>query len=271
MKALWILMLMAGPAFGTPVTNGAFQPGETLRYNIFWGPVIAGKATLQVVGIEPIDGHPCYHLRAKAKTIGPVGLLYSVNSSVDAWLDVEGLFTRRHEQNRKEGKRTVREIGIYDYAKGHITITNLVTGRVKQSPLPAPVCDAVSSVYHLRTKPLELNRARQLLLQEGVTNTVVTVNPDERRKLTVRPLGEVAALRLEPKPTFHLVAALNGRAWVWISDDHRRLPLLVVCSLPIGNARFVLESADEKTAGTPLDLGLSPATPARTFATASDW
>ena len=30
-------------------------------------------------------------------------------------------------------------------------------------------------------------------------------------------------------------------------------------------------SADEKTAGTPLDLGLSPATPARTFATASDW
>lgn len=251
MQRLWFIVLvlgLSGSAWGEATTNGAFRVGETLKYNIFWGPVVAGKASLQVLGIEPIDGHDCYHVRARARTAGLVRLLYPVTSTVDAWVDVKGLFTRRHEQNRAEGTHRTHDAGTYDYAQGTITVTNHLTGRVKTSALTEPVREVISSVYFLRTQPLALNVPHQLALQDGATNYVVTVKPDERRKIDVRPLGPVDALRIEPHPTLRIVDSLKGRVWVWLSDDHRRLPLLVVCNLPIGSARLVLERADDKIA-----------------------
>jgi hypothetical protein len=239
---------LSGSAWGEAATNGAFRVGETLKYNIFWGPVIGGKASLQVLGIEPIDGHDCYHLRAQARTVGLAGMLFPVTSTVDAWLDVEGLFTRQHQQNRVEGSHVARNFGAYDYAQRTLTITNQVNGKVHTLDLTEPVRDLISAVYYLRTQPLKLQTPSEFLLQDSTKKHVVIIKPDERRKIDVRPLGEVDALRIEPKPTPRIVAENNGRAWVWISDDYRRLPLLIVCSMPLGSAKFVLERADGQIA-----------------------
>jgi hypothetical protein len=261
MKLIWSIVALLGLGFSAqaePAANRAFQVGETLKYNILWGPVVAGKASLQVIGIEPIDGHDCYHVRARARTAGLVRLLYPVSSTVDAWLDVDGLFTRRHEQNRAEGAHRTHETGTYDYSQSTITVTNHLTGKVKTSALTEPVREVISSVYFLRTQPLALNVPHQIALQESATNYVVTVKPDERRKIDVRPLGPVDALRIEPHPTLRIVDSLKGRVWVWLSDDARRLPLLVVCSMPIGSARLVLERADDKIAPAPEEVGAAP-------------
>ena len=72
------------------------------------------------------------------------------------------------------------------------------------------------------------------------TNLVVNVRPDQRKQLSIRPLGDVQALRLEPKPTLNIVAANKGRMWFWISDDERRLPLLVTTEMKLGSAKLVL-------------------------------
>ena len=255
-----LVLVLGNSAWGEDATNAAFRVGETLRYNIFWGPLIGGKASLQVLGIEQIDGHDCYHLRAQARTVGLAGMLFPVTSTVDSWLDVDGLFTRQHQQNRVEGSHVARNFGTYNYNQRTLTITNQVNAKVHTLDLNEPVRDLISAVYYIRSQPLQLKTPSEFLLQDGTKNWAVIIKPDERRKIDVRPLGEVDALRIEPKPTPRIVAENNGRAWVWISDDYRHFPLLIVCSMPIGSAKFVLERVDGQIAPKPANR-LSNRTP----------
>jgi len=251
MKSLAIIVALSWVATGSGWANGGehfpFHVGEKLTYQIFWGPFVAGRATLEVDGIEQVDGHDCYHLIAKASTVGLADLLFHVDSKTESWLDVALLFTRRYRESRTEGKHVRADETRYDYEGKLAYTTNFVTGKVKTAPLDGPVQDVVSSVYYVRTRPLALNLEENFLINVGDTNYTVNVRPDLRKSLSVRPLGDVSALRIEPHPTLTIVAANKGRMWFWISDDQRRLPLVVASDMKIGSAKFVLFKIEPAT------------------------
>lgn len=245
----WTLTLaLCFAAAALPPAHGAadvpFRVGERLTYQIFWGPFVAGRASLAVEGIEPVDGHDCYHLVAYARTSGLAELLYHVETTNESWLDVNELCTRRSRERRVEGKHTRAGETRYDYATKQAMTTNYLTGKIKNSELDAPVQDMVSSLYFIRTKPLALNVDQNFLINVSGSNYTVNVRPDLRKTMYFRPTGDVAALRLEPKPTLTVVAANKGRMWFWVSDDIRRLPLLVASDLKIGSAKLVLNKIE---------------------------
>jgi hypothetical protein len=238
-------LVCAGSVSGAESSTGfPFQVGERLTYQVYWGPFVAGRASLEVQGIESVNGHDCYHLCAQATTTGLADLLFHVRSTTESWLDVDRLFTRRYREDRVEGKSTRHTESVYDYDQKQQTMTDLHSGEVKTLPLTRPVQDVVSSVYFLRTQPMQLNLDRDFLMNVGDTNYVVNVRPDQRRTVWVRPLGDTPALRIEPKPTLRIVAANKGRMWFWVSDDARRLPLLVASDLRIGSAKLVLDKVE---------------------------
>lgn len=217
-----------------------FHIGEKLSYQVYWGPFIAGHATLEVAGIQTVDGRDCYHLIATAATTGIADLLFPVEIKTESWLDTDELCTRRFRQDRREGKRRKTDESHYDYAAGTVTTTNFLTGKVRSAPLSEPVQDLISSLYYVRTQPLQLDLATRFPLNVSGTNYLVTARPDERKSLYTRPTGHILALRIEPEPTLHVVAANSGRLWFWLSDDERKLPLMVTSDMKIGNARLVL-------------------------------
>jgi len=234
------LLAFSGAAHATDTDAVPFAVGEKLTYQIFWGPFVVGRATLEVVAIEPVDGHDCYHLVAKAKTSGLIDLLFPVNSLAESWLDREGLFTRQYSENRTEGSHHRATDTHYDYENKQAVMTNRVNGRVKRVALDQHVEDVVSSVYVVRTRKLMLDSVQMFTINDGATNYNVSIRPDERKSLWVRPVGDIQALRIEPTPTLNIVSANKGRMWFWISDDPRRLPLLVNTELKFGNAKLVL-------------------------------
>jgi hypothetical protein len=93
----------------------------------------------------------------------------------------------------------------------------------------------------------------------GSTNYNVNIRPDLRKTLYFRPTGDVPALRLEPKPTLTVVSANRGRMWFWISDDARKLPLLVASDMRIGSAKLVLYSV--QPGPTPVEKSLRAQAP----------
>jgi hypothetical protein len=217
-----------------------FAVGEKLTYQVFWGPFVVGRASLEVAGIEPVDGHNCYHLVAKAKTSGLIDLLFPVNSTAESWLDCDGLFTRRYREDRTEGKHHHDTESHYDYAGKETVITNHVNGKQRHVSLDQPVQDVVSSLYVVRTKKLMLDCEQVFAISADTETYNVTIHPDERKLIWVKPLGDVEALRVEPNPTLSVVSANKGRMWFWISDDARHLPLLVNSDLKFGSAKLVL-------------------------------
>ena len=238
---LALLLASSGGAFARISPRVPFHVGEKLTYQIFWGPFVVGRASLEVAGIEKVDGHDCYHLVAKAKTSGLAELLFPVDSTAESWLDCQELCTRRYRQNRSEGKHVTNDETHYDYDH-MVAITRNTKGREKRVAFNQPVQDVISSLYFVRAQRLMLDAEQTFLLNAGATNYVVTLRPDERKELWLRPVGNIQALRIEPTPTLRIVAANNGRMWFWVSDDERRLPLLVNSELKFGSAKLVLYS-----------------------------
>ncbi|MCS7049034.1 MAG: DUF3108 domain-containing protein [Verrucomicrobiae bacterium] len=222
------------------VTAEPFVVGEKLQYRIFWGPLPIGEASLQVRGVENVQGHPCYHLIAQAQTTGLGRMLFPVNSVSESWLDVEGLFSRQYREERREGRRHRHTEIVFDYTAGVATIRNLRNGKSRQTPLAQPTQDIISSLYYVRAQSLDLNKELTFDLVAGDEIWKVTLRPDARQKVEVRPFGRVPALRVEPHPTLTIVAANKGRMWFWISDDARRVPLMVCSQMQIGSAQLVL-------------------------------
>lgn len=239
----WIAAAISlGAALSTTVAGdfSAFAVGEKLQYRIFWGPLPVGEATLHVRGIEQVQGHPCYHLVATAETTGLGRMLFPVESVSESWLDMDGLFSRQYREDRREGRKHRHTEVMFDYAAGQATIRNLQTGKARHTPLTQPTQDIISSVYFVRMQPLALNKTIQFDLLAGDDIWKVTVRPDARQKVEVRPVGKVPALRVEPQPTLSIVAANKGRMWFWITDDDRRFPLMVCSQMRIGSAQLVL-------------------------------
>jgi hypothetical protein len=237
-----------------------FHVGEKLTYQIFWGPFVAGRASLEVVGIEPVDGYDCYHLVAEARTSGLADLLYHVETKNESWLDVKQLCTRQYRERRIEGKHNRAGETRYDYAAQRASTTNYINGKTSSLPLNGPVQDMISSLYYVRTIPLALNVDQNFLINVGGnTNYNVHIRPDLRKTMYFRPTGDVPALRLEPKPTLTVVSANKGRMWFWVSDDARKLPLLVSSDMKIGSAKLVLYSV--RTANSAAEKSLRAQAP----------
>jgi hypothetical protein len=236
------LVALAGTAWAGGTDSVPFAVGEKLTYQIFWGPFVVGRATLEVAEIKPLDGHNCYYLVAKAKTSGLIDLLFSVDSTAESWLDCDGLFTRQYCEDRTEGKHHRSSQTHYDYEHKETVITDRKDGRVQRMPLNEPVQDVVSSLYVMRTRKLMIDADQSFTINAGNTNYVVTIRPDQRNSVWVHPIGDVMALRIEPTPTLNIVSANKGHMWFWVSDDERRLPLLVNSEIKFGTARLVLYS-----------------------------
>jgi hypothetical protein len=239
---LGLFLLLSSIAFADGDEAIPFSVGEKLTYQIFWGPFVVGRATLEVAGIEPVDGHDCYHLIAKAKTSGLIEWLFPVDSLAESWLDRAGLFSRQYREDRTEGKHHRKNDTHYDYAAKETVTKNLVNGHEHHAPLDQHVLDVVSSLYCVRTQKLMVDAEQSMLINSGNTNYTVTIRPDLRKTMWVRPLGDIQALRIEPTPTLDVVSANNGHMWFWISDDMRRLPLLVNSELKFGTAKLILFS-----------------------------
>jgi hypothetical protein len=243
LTSIFVSILVSSCAvFADSADSVPFSVGEVLTYQIFWGPFVVGRATMEVAGIEPVDGHNCYHLVAKAKTSGVVELLFPVDSVAESWLDCDALFARKYSEDRTEGKHHRSSDIHYDYANKETVITNHLNGHVRRVPLDQPVQDIVSSLYVVRTRKLMLDSEETFIINAGVTNYPVTIRPDERKSIWVHPLGDIDALRIEPNPTLNIVSANKGRMWFWLSDDVRRLPLVANSELKLGNAKLILFS-----------------------------
>ncbi|MGD0649584.1 MAG: DUF3108 domain-containing protein [Verrucomicrobiia bacterium] len=259
-----LLLAVAVSSWANGGENFPFHVGEKLTYQIFWGPFVAGRASLEVQGIERVDGHDCYHLVAQARTSGLAELLFHVDSTTESWLDVNQLFTRRYRENRVEGKKARNNETVYDYDHKQAVSTNLLNGKTSAMPLDQPVQDVVSALYYVRVQQLKPSIENNFLINAGSTNYSVHVRPDLRKTLWIRPLGDVAAMRIEPKPTLSIVAANKGRMWFWVSDDNRKLPLLVASDMKIGSAKLVLFKVESDTPET----NTRPSTAASNFGTA---
>lgn len=102
-----------------------FYPGEKLTFRLKWCFIPAGKAILEVLPVETINGVLAYHFVLTAKSNAIVDKFYKVRDRIDAYTGINMNHSILYLKKQKEG-RTQRDIIVnFDWDKKELNIQTL--------------------------------------------------------------------------------------------------------------------------------------------------
>src|SRR5690606_39004879 len=130
-----------------------FGLGERLTYKVTLGMFGGvGNGAMEVLELDTIHGRPTYRLRF---TLNGGVLFAKVDDTLQSWLDVSDLISRRFEQNQKEVNYERHR--TFDFFPEQGIWKRLENGQTGELATPEPL-DDVSFIYFIRTIPLEVGK-----------------------------------------------------------------------------------------------------------------
>jgi hypothetical protein len=103
------------------------------------------------------------------------------------------------------------------------------------------VHDILSSLYRVRATPLTVGRNMRVSIYADGRLYAATVNVLRRETVTVRA-GTFSCLVVEPILQSEAIFVQKGRLWIWLTDDERRIPVLMQSAIPVGKITAELVS-----------------------------
>ena len=244
-----VVNTVSGRARGLP-----FGPGESVRFSIEYGLVKAGSAWLEVEPMMTYRNRQCYHLVSRAESNEFMSKIYKVRDRIDSLIDAEGLYSVRYRKRIREGSYERDYDVAYDAAGGKAKYAD---GRVfEMQPWSK---DALAAFYFVRHQPLEIGKDIVVAHHSDRRSTPIHVKVHRKEKIKV-PAGEFDCVVIEPVMDSEGLFKSSGQLLIWVTDDARRVPVLMKSKIPVGTIDAVLQ---EMKMGGP-----APAVPAAESATA---
>lgn len=238
------------PAAAAPTTRDSAAPvgsvpwgvGERLTYDVKFGVIRAGNATLEIPEITDVRGRPAYHIVFR---LSGGALFYHVNDTYESWIDTQTLSSLRFYQTQLEGGKTRNK--RYEIFPDRRTYKD---GDNDEEPSVADPLDDGSFLYMVRTLPLRTGDAYEFNRYFKPDRNPVRIRVVRRERIKV-PAGTFDALVVQPSIKTKGIFAEGGRAEVWLSDDAERVILQVRTSLKFGSITMQLrDRRSGRAAGT---------------------
>ena len=221
-----------------------FTVGETLEYDVGWSSYLtAGSATLAIREKKPSFGSVAYYVVAEGRATGMVAALYHAYYKADTLLDVYSLLPQRGSIYAEEGRRKRLRVTRFDQPKrtAQFEVTP-GTVRPKAVALPGPTHDALSAILAVRMLRLRDGLSTTIPVSDGGRVFRVRVTVRGREQLATR-LGQIMAWRIEPV-IMDDAGEIGARTLrLWISDDAKKLPLLMEAEMAVGTFTLTLRGA----------------------------
>lgn len=231
----------ATPAQPPTPMDWPFSMGEQLNYQIFVGNSNAplGIATFQVRGRSRYFDRDGLYLSVSAQTTGAAARVFVANDTVQSYVDPKSLLPYRTILNLSEGKRRLNQTLIVNQENGSVATDN-----GQRIDIPIGTHDYVSLFYVLRTFNLSPPRRNAVsVLVEGKPRTLFV---SSLKRETIE-LGQQTLPAIALSLTTDDQQSDKYQFRIWISNDHRRLPLRITCQTELGALRA--------------DLAIVPSTP----------
>ena len=226
------------PATGaaTPATNARadvpWDAGEKFTYDVRFGAVDVGDATMEVRGIVDVRGRDTYHtvFRVRGGT-----LFFKVDDRYESWIDVRTLSSLRHKQDIDEANYE-RERTFEIFPDRRVYREN---DKPEQPTVAQPLDDG-SFFYFIRTVPLEAGQTYTFNNYFRPDRNPVTIKVLRRERVQV-PAGTFPAVVIQPLIKTKGVFGEGGRAEIWLSDDSTRTMLQMKSQLKFGSLNLYLK------------------------------
>jgi hypothetical protein len=151
-------------------------------------------------------------------------------------VDAESLCSLRFRQDIREGRYRRKKETVIDPLAGRYVSRRWKKGveSMKQGDTRPFVQDVLSSLYYIRTFPLEVGRTYSLEVHSGVDTWTLNVRVRARERVRV-PAGEFDCLRLEPTLAGEGLFNAKGKLTVWVTNDTHRMPVLLKSKVAVGS------------------------------------
>ncbi len=84
------------------LVGAVFIPGETLEYDVRYGPVTLGRLVLEVLTPETVRGETCHHFRAELALSRSLSWLFWADYRLETWARKTDLVTLRSSKRTRE-------------------------------------------------------------------------------------------------------------------------------------------------------------------------
>lgn len=226
----------AGDDAGAPAAkpDRPFHPGEKLTYTISWSKVFsAGTAIMEVRKERTERGRDVYRFLSTARTTGMVDKVYKVRDVVHSLVDVCTLQSLSYELKSNHGKKKKSRSVLFDQEEGRATY--ITGGDEHIVEIPANTQDALSSLYYVRSHPeFIIGKSFVVDIFDSGKNWAVEVHVLARERITT-PVGEFNTIKIRTYPKFEGVFMHKGEIFMWLTDDSRRVPVLMKSTITIGS------------------------------------
>jgi hypothetical protein len=211
-----------------------FKAGEKLTYEISWSNVVrAGKAEMEVRNETGSDGRAVYHIISRARSAGLVKRFYKVSDTVESVIDGKNLRSLSYRLDQNHGKRHRKRTMTFNPEEGTVLVVNN-TQRATYS-VPDDAQDALSSLYYVRSRT-DFTVGKPILVnvhEDGKTWAVEVHTLG--KELIKTPAGEFNTVKLKTYPKYEGVFQNKGEIFIWLTDDSRRVPVLMKSTISIGS------------------------------------
>jgi len=211
--------------------NHAFTVGEKLTFDIKYGFVTAGVATMAVPRLRRISGREVYNITFEVNSVPSFDWIYKVRDHYETYMDVKGLFPWRFEQHIREGGYKRDFSAFFDQRNGKAKTSE---GTYK---IPKYVNDIVSAFYYARTLDFKHMKKGDLIhLQNFYKDTVYNLDVKYigKDQVTV-PAGTFNCFIVEPIIIKGGLFKSEGSIFIWLSDDELKIPVRVKTKVVIGS------------------------------------
>jgi hypothetical protein len=215
-------------ALGREIENLAFGVGEKLEFDINYGFINAGTASMEVEKLIEYETRPCYQIVTHANSNKFFTSFYKVDDRVESVIDALGLFSWRFEKHLREGGYKADRTSVFDQPNNRV-----IDGK-DTIPVEPYTQDALSVLYFIRTVKLEVGKSVYAFNYVDGQKVNLEIKVLKKEKITVAA-GTFDCLVVEPLTSSVGVFKNEGTLKVWLTDDRLRLPVLMKSKILVGS------------------------------------
>lgn len=210
-----------------------FVVGERLTYALSYLAVQAGTATMEVHPAPAGSPKPQILLVNTAKSSKFVSRFFPVDNRVESYVDAETLAPQHFVFHRREGKKKNDFDVTFQHADGKARGTK--DGEAYAQTIPVDTHDVLSCLYYFRNLPSLQPGARSVInIHHDKKNYKLELVAEGTERLS-GSWGEADTIRLLVIMPFQGIFLNEGNIRVWVTNDARRLPVLMQAKVVIGS------------------------------------
>jgi hypothetical protein len=210
-----------------------FRVGERMTYDVNFGFLRAGNASIELAGTDTVRGRSTFHAVFTVRGGVP---FYRVHDVLQTWFDTAGFHSLRFRSDQDEGGRK-REKAYEIFPDRAMYIEE---GRGEKPGVSDPLDDA-SFLYFVRTLDLQVGRTYEIPRYFRPDRNPVKVIVLRKEAVEV-PAGRFNTIVVQPIIKTNGIFKEGGRAELWLSDDTSRVVVQLKSKLSFGSLNLYLKS-----------------------------